>query len=169
MESFNKFLDSLNHEALKKELGKLYMEIPAVKDYYEIKLSGNKSNQKILKKYQKKIDVALYPDDEFKGGFDLDKVDETLQKLKQTSHLRYYIETGIYAITQLSELANIYGGDFGEDFVIYFEELFEEVVGLSIKFGYGEEYKSSFKILTEMAFEGYGFNDQLNDIFWENY
>ena len=35
---------------------------------------------------------------------------------------------GLYAVEECTAIANEFGGDFGEDFYIYFEELFENVI-----------------------------------------
>ncbi|MEM7375199.1 MAG: hypothetical protein AAF587_41780 [Bacteroidota bacterium] len=165
MKSFEQYLNKLTLDDLRTELQQLFRDIPAVEEYYELKLSGNQVNKTIKKKYETQINDALYPDSQFHGGFDLDKVEEILNRMKQSHKIRYYIEIGKYAVKQATELANAYGGDYGEDFYIYFEELFEEIIEKAIEMNWGEEYRLEFKKLADGAFEGYGHYDQLQDVF----
>lgn len=64
-------------------------------------------------------------------------------------------------------IANEFGGDFGEDFYIYFEELFEDTIKVILKENLESEYKVRLKEMANSACDGYGHYDQLQDTFRE--
>ena len=74
---------------------------------------------------------------------------------------------GLFAVETCTEIADEYGGDFGEDFYIYFEELFENVAQAIFKEGLESKYRIWLKEIADGACDGYGHRDQLQESFVE--
>lgn len=102
------------------------------------------------------------------GGLDFEKVDSIVKQLNSDSTLKYYIEVSLHAIEECTSIANEYGGDFGDDFFIYFEELYDKVLELIVKKNLADEYKIRLKEIADYAFEGYGHYDQLQGTYNEH-
>jgi len=146
--------------ALEAQLLLLYDRIPQAEDFFRLQLG--KATDDIFKKYCHQIQDALYPDGSFEGGMDIDKVDHiifTLDKLTSDIHLQVKIR--IYAIQEATQLAHTYGGDYGEDFYIYFEELYEAVLIKLEQFELSDSYRHEMLQTAQRAYEGYGHYDVL--------
>ena len=50
------------------------------------------------------------------------------KRLHNDLKMLYFIEVSLHAIEECTCVANDYGGRYGEEFYIYFEELYEEVL-----------------------------------------
>ena len=158
------FLSSATKEELIQQLMDLVSRFENVEEYYQTKL--NRDIPKILDKYKKEITDALYPDGEWKGGFDLEAVEKTIKKYeKMGSPLASVISLKLFAIKSASELADAFGGDYGENFYIFFEEIYEEMHKDLKENGQLNNYKEQLKSVIEEAFEGYGHRDQLMDVY----
>ena len=165
MKDFLDYIDSKNAGDLKVELKELYSSYEVVRNYFHIKMQGNKRVDKaLLKKYQDEIIKALYPNDRMEGGLDLEKVDSILTQLNSETTIQYYIQCCLFSIEECTEVAHTFGGDFGDDFFIYFEELFEHITQLIIHRGLESKYRERLGKIVNSAFDGYGHNDQLQDI-----
>ncbi len=66
----------------------------------------------------------------------------------------------MFAVETCTDIANEYGGDFGENFYIYFEELFEDVIKAIFREGLESEYQIRVKEMADSACDGYGHYDQ---------
>lgn len=180
MKAFRKYIQSKNEEELKLELEELFSSFEIVRKHYHLKVSSLEVNlntpeiffainQKEITKYKKKIISALHPNKNWEGGFDTEKVHEILSKLKSKSNSKYYIEIGLYSIEESSKLANLYGGDYGDEYYIYFAQLYANITHEIIKNCSEKEYFEWLKMLSEEAFEGFGYKDDLKDIFNDNF
>lgn len=162
-------LDFLNHiktldaDQLRKELKELYSSYEVVRNYYAIRQKGTAIDKAVLEKYKTQITTALYPDKRMNGGHDYQQVEHILQQLNSDATVRYYIEAGLYAIEECTNLANEFGGG-DEDMFIYFEDLFEQIVKVVQKNGLESEYTVYCQEIARTAFDGYGHYDQLNDV-----
>ncbi len=163
MKNFINYINSKSAEQLRGDLKELYSSFDLVKNYYQIKFKGREIDEKLLTKYKTKIRKALYPNARMEGGLDIKKIDIIIKELKSNTTIRYYIETCLYAIQECTAIANEFGGDFGEDFYIYFEELFENTLKIITHQRLEQEYESKLKIITNSAYNGYGHYDQLQD------
>jgi len=97
-------------------------------------------------------------------GLDIDKTISIIERLNTQLAVKYYIEVSLHAVEECTNIANEYGGDFGEAFFIYFEEVFQNAVTTILKEGFEKEYKIRLKEMVDSAFDGYGHYDQLQDI-----
>lgn len=167
MKEFLKHINAQNIEQLKKELQELYSSFELVRNYYHIKLKQSGIDENLLSKYKDQVTKAIYPDKYMQGGLDFEKVDSIVKQLNSDSTLKYYIEVGLHAIEECTSIANEYGGDFGDDFYIYFEELYDKVLDQIVKKSLVDEYKIRLKEIADVAFEGYGHYDELQNTYDE--
>lgn len=167
MKAFLEHINSQNSESLRSELQELYKSFEVVRNYYQIKFSGLKLNEQLLAAYQAQVTKAIYPNKHMEGGLDTEKVDRIVQQLKSPSTMRYYIEVCLFATETCTDIANEYGGDFGEDFYIYFEELFDDVIQAIAKEELEGDYRIRLQEIANAACDGYGHRDQLQETFAE--
>ena len=139
-----------------------------VKDYFDSKYKS-KGKLSLLKKYKDNIDNAIYPDWEFNEGLNIDLVEEIIEGYSNiTPIIDYQIELELYTLETGNKCANDMGGDFGEDYYIYFEELFEQTLNKCREINVSQEIKEKIESILESAFKGYGHKDTLEDI-WAEY
>ncbi len=167
MKAFLEHINSQGIESLKSELKELYRSFEVVRSYYQIKFSGNEMDEQLLSSYKDQVIKAIYPNKHMQGGLDTEKVDSVAKQLNSPSTIRYYIEVGLFAVETCTDIANEYGGDFGEDFYIYFEELFEDAIKAIFKERLESEYQIRLKEIADSACDGYGHYDQLQETFSE--
>ncbi len=167
MKDFLKYINAQDARQLKQELTELYTSFELVRNYYQIKLKQSVLDENLLSKYKAQITKAIYPNKYMEGGLDVGKVDSIVKQLNSDSTLKYYIEVGLHAIEECTSIANEYGGDFGDDFYIYFEELYDKVLDQIVKKNLVDAYKDRLKEIADVAFEGYGHYDQLQDTYDE--
>lgn len=165
MNYFEDYVKSLDIEMAKKELSGLYRNFEVVRDYFNMKLSEESFDNRMIRKYKDRIIDALYPDSSFQGGLDVEKVDTVISNIKRNPNYLYFIQIGLFAVEECTRIANEYGGDYGEEFYEYFENLFEDVIRCIEDQGVKSKYKKQVEEIKSTAFDGYGHQDQLNDIF----
>lgn len=159
-----KILKSKSVEELKTEVITLFENFTVVQDYIKLKYKSN-TKTTILKKYKQKIDQAIYPDWEFNNGLNLDLVEEIIDEFSNiTPKLNYLIELELHALEAGNQCANDMGGDYGEDYYLYFEELFEQTLKKCKKIRASKTIVSKIEAIIETAFEGYGHKDNLEDL-----
>jgi hypothetical protein len=77
------------------------------------------------------------------------------------------IELELYTLEAGNKCANDLGGDFGEDYFIYFEELFEQTLNKYRKIKVSQKITEKIETILETAFDGYGHKDTLEDLWAE--
>lgn len=154
-------------DELNTELITLFEKFKVVQDYFDLKYKSQTSTS-ILKKYKQKIDRAIYPDWELNDGINLDLVEEILEGFSNiTPKPEYQIELELYAIEAGNECARNLGGDFGEDYYLYFEELFEQILNKYKNIHDHQLFIKRIESILKSAFEGYGHKDTLEDLWME--
>ena len=154
-------------DELNTELITLFENFKVVQDYFDLKYKS-RTKTSILKKYKKKIDKAIYPDWEFNDGLNIDLVEEIIEGFSNiTPQLNYQIELELYALEAGNKCANNMGGDYGEDYYLYFEELFEQTLNKYKKVNASQKITKRIEAILETAFDGYGHKDTLEDLWAE--
>lgn len=154
-------------EELNSELVINFENFKVVQDYFDLKYK-NQTKNSILKRYKQKIDKAIYPNWEFDEGLNIDLVEEITREFSNiTPKLNYQIELELYALETANKCANNLGGDFGEDYYLYFEELFEQTLNKFKKIKMPQTITKKIESILKIAFEGYGHKDILEDL-WAN-
>ncbi|HYX09501.1 MAG TPA: hypothetical protein VE912_22415 [Bacteroidales bacterium] len=161
-------LNSKSSNELVDELILLSENFSVVRDYFDLK-HKNKTKLSILKKYKQKISNAIYPDWEFNEGLNIDFVEEIIEEFSRvTPNIDYQIELELYALETGNKCANDMGGDFGEEYYIYFEELFEKTLIKLNKRKISTQILEKINSILKIAFEGYGHKDSLEDLWAEH-
>lgn len=152
-----------SRDELIDELIELSDRFWTVNDYFESKYNLNSKNV-IIKKFKIQINDVLYPDHEFKGGFDVELLDQILTKFKTiTTKLNWQIDLELYALETGNNCAIQFGGSFGEEYYEYFEELFEDTLLKYVKRNNTIDRK--IETIIKNAFEGYGHKDKLEELY----
>ncbi|MEO0685329.1 MAG: hypothetical protein AAFY76_09870 [Cyanobacteria bacterium J06649_11] len=167
--NFNEYLASLDLKTSKQELSSLYKNFEVVRDFFNMKLSQGKIDNRTIRKYKDRIIDALYPDSDFEGGLDIERVGAVMKQIGKNPNYYYFIKIGLFAIEECTRVANQYGGSYGEEFYEYFEDLFKEVVKVIVREGLQDELRIQVESVVNGAFEGYGHYDQLLAIYEEEY
>jgi hypothetical protein len=171
-EAFKKQLETHLQKQSKAELVEhlllLYEQLPEVADFYRLRL--NQTADDVFERYCRQIQQALYPDERFEGGMDIDEVDHLIFTLdKLGSKVQIQIKIRIYAVQEATQLAHAYGGDYGDDFYIYFEDLYEAALKKIKQSGLLDKYQHEMLQTAQNAFDGYGHHDTLMEHYNEYY
>ncbi|MDD4216727.1 MAG: hypothetical protein PHZ24_05265 [Bacteroidales bacterium] len=78
------------------------------------------------------------------------------------------MELEIYAIEAGNKCANDMGGDFGEDYYIYFEGLFGQTINKLNRAKMSTQLLDKIDLIINKAFEGYRHKDAVGDL-WADY
>jgi hypothetical protein len=170
MDKFIIYLKYKTKDELNLELKELYSSFENVRVHYDLKINQRKTTikKKNLSTYKTKIQEALYPDDEWCCGFDIDEVDRILLLFNSESNIREYFELGLYALEEWNDLVDSYGGAFGDEFYDYFIALYHNIAAQVSKKGLKSTYQARFKKIMEESFEGYDYQDNLMDLYYSH-
>jgi len=162
------FLDAKNRQELTQLVQELFERSQEVRDYFEVLIT--KDDRPFLKKAKEDIIKALYPDERGRGGLKLKDVDQAIRNFEFiSSKLDSVVQLRLFALEEASALAEEYGGDFGEDFYIFFEDLFENLLQLLFREDKLGVYEHRIKSTIANATDAYGHYDTLMDVFQEFY
>ena len=159
--NFEQYLRDSDKDLLIDDLRELFASQQGVRSYFTAKLG---SNELLLKEYLERLIEAIYPDESMNGGMDYRKVDSILQELRTPTTTRQYVEVSLIGVEECSKIAHEFGGA-DEDFLVYFEDLFEEVLKLIKVNQWKSKYYIRLRQIIEAAFEGYGHHDQLSELY----
>jgi hypothetical protein len=159
--NFEQYLRDSEKDSLINDLRELFASQQGVRSYFTAKLG---SNELLLEEYRERLMAAIYPDEMMNGGMDGRKVDSILQELRTPTTTRQFVEVSLIGVEECSKIANDFGGA-DEDFLVYFEDLFEEVLHLIKVNQWKSKYDMRLRQIIETAFEGYGHHDQLSDLY----
>ena len=120
MKEFLKYIENQDKEGLKSDLKELYSSYEFVRNYYRIKFNNSNWNEALISQYKEDITKAIFPNKHMQGGLDFERVESIVEQLNSKSTTKYYIEAALHGIEECTNMANEYGGDFGDDFYIYF-------------------------------------------------
>jgi hypothetical protein len=164
---FTEIICKKTKEELIADLAYLFEKFEDVNDYYVLALKKS-DKDKILTKFKKKISDALYPDYEFNGGLNLQIVDKILDIFRSsTDDADSIIQLELYALDSGNNCANEFGGDFGEGYYVYFEELFESTIKRTFENKLLKKYEHRMSSILYTAFPGYSHKDSLYDIYYK--
>jgi hypothetical protein len=163
-----KYLNTRSREQLIAEIGEMFSRLDVVKDYYQGKLNLGYSEE-VSQKYKSIIKHEFFPARGYgraqlsvarKAVSDYKKV--SASKLGIADIMIYYVEMGV-------EYTNEYGdidGAFYDSMVGMFEKAVEFIVKHELK---GQFEERCSEIVADGSGIGWGFSDQLNDIYFENF
>lgn len=157
----NKYLKSLDKKALEAEVKKLYARIPAVKQYYEVELSGDTAP--LVEEVKAKIKQEYFPNRGFgKARNAVSK--KYVSEFKQISIFpKDVIELLLYRSAMMIEFTMSYG-DINEPFYHSLASSYDEACQLIQKEKLVQEYQLYCKeLMDRVSGIGWGIYDDLND------
>lgn len=161
-----KYLMSLDQATLVGEVVELYRSFDRVKDYYETKLNSESAST-VLEKYKDIITLEFFP----KRGFGKARLSvarkAVLDFKKVTKNPNQVIDIMLHYVEVGCQFTDEYG-DIDEPFYNSMESMYESALKLIIKTEAQQHYYSRCRQIAKNAVEGWGFRDQLEDLF-ENY
>ncbi|TRX58615.1 hypothetical protein FNH22_12090 [Fulvivirga sp. M361] len=161
----HKILDQKNKEELLEEIIALYKKFKVVREFYGLSNKKKKEHVEIIEGYKHKITNALWPDGNFEGGLDLEKVNRLLKQFSSVcDNTKDQIELELYSLYQANSCAICFGGDFGEEYYEYVEERFDQTLNKMIRSRSFENQKRNVQAIIKNAFEGYGHKDRLEEL-----
>lgn len=161
-------LKSLSRENLENLLGDLYDRFENVRNFIDLRLSGN--SEQVIKKYKKLIRKQLEEGlEEGTNGLQeaLNIVQEfsaagTASPCDQADVMLSFVESAVFCIGN--------HGDLYEEFYEEAENMFEEALDLMKHHHLLADFKTRCKkVVDESVDTGYGFHDSLGDTFYTYY
>ncbi len=162
------FLDAKNRQELVQLVQELFERSQEVQDYFEVLIT--RDDRPFLKKAKEDIIKALYPDERGRGGLKIKDVDRAIRNFEFISpKLDSVVQLRLFALEEASGLADEYGGDFGDDYYIFFEDMFENLLQLLFQENKLGVYEHRIKSTIAGATDVYGHYDNLMDAYQEFY
>lgn len=157
---FNNYLSSKSTEQLVKELGDLYKTLPAVRDYYAMRMGGI-NKQEVVASFKAVIDQEFFPkrgDPKArlsvarKAVMDLKKLDGVSSDLVDVAI--FYVEVGVL-------FTNSYG-DINESFYNSMESMYANALKWASQIEVLQAYQNRFKRIVKSTCNfGWGFHEGL--------
>jgi hypothetical protein len=162
------YLDTRSREQLIAEIGDMFSKIDSVRDYYQSKLNLGYSAE-VAEKYKSIIKHEFFPVRGIgrvqlsvarKAVSDYRKV--TASKFGIADVMLYYVEMGV-------QFTNVYG-DIDEAFYNSMESMYERAVKYIVQHGLQGQFEERYrKIVTDTSGIGWGFHDELSNIYEEQF
>ncbi|BCS96658.1 hypothetical protein DSLASN_22900 [Desulfoluna limicola] len=158
-------LKTLSKEELIKEISELFKKSTFVKEHY-INKFYSKSSLEILNKYKRIIKNEFLPTNGF-GKARLSVAKKAISDFSKVSNNTEFIaELMIYYVEVSVEYTNTYG-DITESFYNSMEGMYDKALNLIMSEDHIDKFqKRCFKILEDSEDTGWGFNEQLTEIFY---
>lgn len=159
-------LSKCSQEELIADITELFKKFPAVKDYYQIKLSPQEDIE-VSAKYKKIIENEFFPSRGF-GKARLSVAKKAISDYKKISQTdAALIDVMLFYVEQGVKFTNRYG-DIDEPFYLSIEGVYEQVIGLIISSNLKDVFKQRCRqIMEDTSGIGWGFHDTLTEIYEE--
>ena len=166
--ALKKYLKTCSQEELTAEISALYKGVPAVKDYYQVKLHPQ-SELQVAEKYKKIIENEFFPTRGF-GKARLSVARKAVNDYKKlTASAASVADIKVFYVEQGVRFTNAYG-DIDEPFYNSMESMYATALEWIAKHDLQKEFQSRCKaIVCDTSGIGWGFHDGLNDLYTEAY
>jgi hypothetical protein len=161
-----KHLNARSHDDLVIDILELFKRLDAVKDFYQLRLSGTPTEE-VLERYKAQIKKEFFPARGYgqarlsiakKPVSDYAKVSDSAEG--QADMMLYYVEMGV-------KFTNAYG-DIDEPFYNSMESMYERACKWIAKHELLDEFSGRcLKIVWDTGNIGWGFHDTLGEIYHE--
>lgn len=164
--ALKKYLKDCPKEVLIDDISELFKRFPAVKDYYQVKLSPGDDSQ-VLDKYKKAIEKEFFPARGI-GKASLSAARKAVTEYKKVCKtpigladlMLFYVEQGV-------KFTNAYG-DIDERFYNSMESMYAKAVEHIVKTQLQDKFEDRCrKIVKDTSGIGWGFHDMLSEIYEE--
>lgn len=165
--TLKKALSAKSEKELLSELTNLFKKFPQVKEYYTLLLS-NDGQDIILDKYKDKIRNEFFPKRGY-GKARLSIAKKSISDFKKFSGdstlivnlMLFYVEQGV-------NYTEMYG-DIDGPFYLSMEKMYLSALQLAEKSNLLPLFEKNCKEIAENACDGWGFKDQMSEIYYEFY
>lgn len=162
------YLKVRSQAELVEEIVELFRRMPAVKDYYQAKLTPQAESQ-VLDKYQKIIRDEFFPDRGLgKGRLSIarqavnDYKRVAVHPASVADIMLFYVEQGVKFTTEY--------GDIDDPFYHSMESMYKKALAWIVKYGLDDGFKRRCRrIVTDTSEMGWGFHDVLTDLYEETF
>ncbi len=160
-------LKGSSKEELIKEIVELFKKNGFVKDYYILKYDAE-SNSSVLDKHKDIVENEFFPKRGY-GKARLSVAKKSITEFKKLSQdkiqlaelMVFYVEMGV-------KFTNCYG-DIDESFYLNMESMYDQVVKFIISASLEDMFNQRcLEIVNDTAGMGWGFHDQLREIYYEH-
>jgi hypothetical protein len=162
------YLKQVSREQLADDIAELFTKFEPVRDYYQTKLLPE-DNTHVIEKYKAIIKNEFFPARGFgearlsvarKAISDYRKICRTKSLLADL--MLFYVEQGVQFTTAY--------GDIDEPFYNSMESMFEKAVEFIVEYELQEAFEARCRqIVSDTSEMGWGFHDQLSDIYDEHF
>lgn len=161
-----RYLAARSQAELAKEIAELFKKIPAVKDYYQLKLNP-RAEIEVLEKYKKTIRKE-FATDPYPGQARLSVARKAVMDFKKiTSSPASIADMMLFYVEQGVAYTNAFG-DIDEPFYNSMESMYQTAAQWTAKHQLTDLFDRRFRlVLSETQHMGWGFPDALNDIYQE--
>lgn len=160
-----KYLMSLDQATIAGEVVELFQKFDLVKDYYETKLNPV-IDSTTLEKYKDVITQEFFPKRGF-GKARLSVARRAVNDFKKVSkNPNQIVEIMLHYVDVGCRFTDVYG-DIDEPFYSSMENMYESALKFIVKNNLQRQYDERCHQIAKGATEGWGFRDQLEDLFEE--
>ncbi|MEM9001959.1 MAG: DUF6155 family protein [Cyanobacteria bacterium P01_F01_bin.86] len=164
--TLKQYLKVRSQAELIEDIAELFKKIPAVKDYYQLKLDPQSEDQ-VIEKYKKVIQDEFFPARGFgkarlsvarKAVNDYQKIAMSTTSIADI--MLFYVEQGVKFTTEY--------GDIDEPFYNSMESMYNKVLEWITKYNLQDIFQPRCRrIVTDTSGMGWGFHDALAEIYHE--
>lgn len=158
------FLKSCSKDELGKQIVELCQKFDQVKEFYTVKLSGGIDDTEIREKYKIIIRNEYFP----KRGFGKIRQAVVRKAINDYKKVAYspvgVIDLQLFYVESACDFTKEFG-DIDENFYVSAENTFEKTVKEIVKLELQTDFKERCQNIVNNAVEGWGFYDQLSDIY----
>ncbi|MEN6414773.1 MAG: DUF6155 family protein [Veillonellales bacterium] len=168
LRDLKKHLTTVPFDEMVADIITLYKDIPAVREYYLIKLCPA-AEITLLEKYKKIIENEFFPNRGF-GKARASVVRKAISDFKKIAKSPYNIVDLLFFHVSIGvDFTNSYG-DIDDVFYASLGNSFEQALKYGFKHGIADEIRKSAKIVLEKCQGfGWGFSDVIDDIYYTYY
>jgi hypothetical protein len=157
-------LKQCSNDELVNEITELFKRFPAVKEYYQLKLSSQKDT-KVITKYKKIIEDEFFPARGY-GKARLSIAKKAISEYKRIANdpidiadlMLFYVEQGV-------KFTNTYG-DIDEAFYTSMEGMYETCIQWILKYKIANHFQARCQqIVKQTTHIGWGFHDALSEMY----
>lgn len=161
-----RYLKVRSQAELIEDIAELFKKIPAVKDYYQLKLDPQSEDQ-VIEKYQKVIQDEFFPARGFgkarlsvarKAVNDYKKIATSTTSIADL--MLFYVEQGVKFTREY--------GDIDEPFYNSMESMYGKALEWITKYDLQDVFQPRCqRVVTDTSGIGWGFHDALGDMYYE--
>lgn len=163
-----KYLSNSSDEELRGEIVGLFKLFPEVKEYYSLKLKPE-AEKELMNKFKKIIENEFFPDRGF-GKLRYSIMKKALEDFRKLSHTPEYIaELMVSQVEYGVEFTNEYG-DINERFYSNIAVMYDKALEYISKENLELTFKDRLrKIMVDGDGIGWGFSDELRDLYYSHF